>query len=96
MISPLKRFLPPRFKEIELRIEDIIFQHFGIKDVDYQEIKLADKRALVTEMRDVYGNPPIKWNEDGLYEPHPEKIIPLSPDEAKQAFLRRYDVLRKK
>ncbi len=80
LILPLKRNLPPGYKEIELEVEKIIFEHFRInpKDIDHVEIKKADKIALVTEMRDVMGKPPVKWNEDGLFEPHPEKIVTVS------------------
>jgi hypothetical protein len=95
LVSPLKRNLPPEFKSIEKEIERIIFEHFGIEinGIDYQEIKRADKVVLVTEMRDVMGKPPKKWNEDGLFAPMEEKIIPLSPEEAEQLFLRRYQEL---
>jgi len=96
LIGPLKRSLPPEFKQIELRIEGLIYQTLGITNVNHDEIKLADRRALVTEMRDVMGRPPAKWNEDGLFEPHPEKIIPLMPNEAEQAFLERYEKLRQR
>ncbi len=95
IITPLKKYLPPEYREIESEIEKVIFERFGIKpeDVNYREIKNADKIALVTEMRDVMGKPPVKWNEDGLFEPHPERIIPLSPIDAKQLFLDRYEEL---
>lgn len=98
IVSPLKKFLPPEFKEIELKIEKVIFGYFGInpEKVDHKEIKLADKIALVTEMRDVMGKPPEKWEEDGVFEPHHEKIIPLMPKEAERLFLDRYKELRPK
>jgi uncharacterized protein len=95
IVSPLKRFLPKEFKEIETKIEEIIFQKFGITNVDHKAIKEADKIALVTEMRDVMGAPPKKWNEADLFTPHPEKIIALEPKKAKQLFLERYRELKK-
>ena len=39
--------------------------------------------------------PPKKWDEDGLFEPLKEKIIPLTPEEAEQLFLERYEELTK-
>lgn len=97
LISPLKRFLPPIFKEIEKAIEKTIFECFGIKEVNYPEIKKADKIALFTEMRDLMEKPPAKWNDEDLFEPHPEKIIPLSPERAEQEFLERFkELLQKK
>jgi len=93
IVSPLKRFLPPEFKEIEKAIEKVIFEHFNITNVDHHEIKRADKIALFTEMRDVMGEPPDKWDDVELFEPHPEKIIPLNPEQAEQEFLNRYKEL---
>jgi 5'-deoxynucleotidase YfbR-like HD superfamily hydrolase len=97
IISPLKRFLPPEFKQIELNIDHAIFKKFNIdiETIDHAAIKKADKIALVTEMRDVMEKPPKKWNEDGLFEPSPEKIIPLPPQEAEKLFLERYEELTK-
>ena len=92
IVKPLKLFLPKEFKEIELRIEDEIFRHFGIniQEVNHKEIKLADNRLLVTEIRDVMGTPSRKWNEDGFFEPLSKKIIPLPPEEAEKLFLERF------
>jgi len=97
LISPLKRFLPPVFKEIEKKIESAIFQHFNIneEEVDHKEIKRADKIALFTEMRDLMKKPPEKWDDEDLFKPHHEEIIPLMPDEAKELFLKRFEELTK-
>ncbi len=95
LIRPLKKFLPREFKEIESQIEKQIYLAFGITNVNEEEIKLADNIALMTEMRDVMAKPPVRWNEEGLYQPHPEKIIPLGPDEAGEFFIRRYKELTK-
>src|SRR4030043_1424578 len=35
IVAPLKKFLPPVFKEIEKAIEEVIFEHFGIKNIDH-------------------------------------------------------------
>ncbi len=94
LVSPLKKNLSKEFKGIETKIEEIIFEHFGITNVDHKIIKQADKIALVTEMRDVMSAPPQKWNEDGLYEPLKEKIIPLNSYEAKKLFLERFKELK--
>ena len=96
LIRPLKKFLPKEFKQMESQIESVIYDAFKIKNVNEEEIKLADNIALITEMRDVMAKPPVKWNEEGLYKPHSERIIPLGPDEAGQLFIKRYNKLRKK
>ncbi len=97
LVSPLKKNLPEEFKKIEEKIEGVIFEHFklNIGNIDHAEIKSADKIALVTEMRDVMGEPPEKWEEDGVFEPLSEKIISLMPEEAEQLFLERYKELTK-
>ena len=92
IIRPLKRFIV-NFKEIELNIEKIIFEKFGIKEVNHQEIKKADNIALVTEMRNLMKTPPEKWNEDSFFEPIPEKIIPMGPEEAEKEFLKIFEEL---
>jgi 5'-deoxynucleotidase YfbR-like HD superfamily hydrolase len=61
IVRPLKKFII-NFKEIELKIEKIIFEKFGIKEVNHSEIKKADNIALVTEMRDLMKESPEKWN----------------------------------
>lgn len=98
IVSPLKKFLPPEFKEIEKAIEEVIFEHFGIKieNVDHIEIKKADKIALFTEMRDLMKKPHSKWDEQDTSQTHPDKIIPLSPEEAEREFLERYKELTEK
>jgi 5'-deoxynucleotidase YfbR-like HD superfamily hydrolase len=96
IVSPLKKFLPPEFREIEKAIEKAIFEHFKIENADHSEIKKADKIALFTEMRDLMNKPPAKWDDQDLFEPHPEKLIPLNPEKAEQEFLERYKELTEK
>jgi uncharacterized protein len=95
IVSPLKRFLPKEFMDIEKKIEEVIFEHFNIINYDKSHVKEADKIALIPELRDLMGPPPKKWNEDGLYIPLQEKIAPLNPIQAKQLFLKRYIELTK-
>lgn len=96
IVSPLKKFLPPEFKEIEREIEKVIFEHFGIENVNHSEIKKADKIALFTEMRDLMKESHSKWDEQDAAQTNPEKIIPLSPEEAEREFLERYKELTEK
>jgi len=96
IVSPLKKFLPPEFKEIEKEIEKAVLEHFGIKDINHSEIKKADKIALFTEMRDLMKKPHSKWEDVDSYNPHPDKIVPLSPEEAEKEFLERFEELTQK
>jgi len=93
IISPLKKFLP-KFKKIELKIEKIIFEKFGVKNLNQKEIKKADNIALVTEKRDLMINLIEKWAEEENYKPNPEKIIPLNPEESEKKFLERFEELK--
>lgn len=93
MVSPLKKNLPPEFKEIEKEIDKAISEHFGIKNINHIEIKRADKIALFTEMRDLMKKPHSKWDDVDSYNPHPNKIVPLGPEEAEKEFLERFKEL---
>ena len=90
-MRPLKGFLP-EFSKIEEEIRRIIFQHFGIKKYDKEELKLADNIALFTEMRDLMREPPKTWKGAEEYSSMlPEqRIIPLGPKESEKLFLERY------
>lgn len=95
IVSPLKKFLPKEFKEIENSIEEAIFNHFGIKleEVDHKDIKNADNIALVTEFRDLWDEKIEKNISNNLAKPHSEKIIPLNPEESEKLFLERFNEL---
>jgi len=93
IISPLKKFLPPEFREIEKAIEKAIFEHFEINNINHFEIKKADRIALFTEMRDLMKKPYSKWDEQDSLQAHPDKIIPLNPGEAEKEFIERYKEL---
>ncbi len=47
---------------------------------------------LATESRDLLGPRHPDW--DMSFEPYPEIIVPMSPAEAKQAFLNRFHELQ--
>ena len=92
IIRPLKKFLP-KFKKIELKIEKVIFEKFGVKNANQEEIKKADNIALITERRDLMKNSPGKWKEEKDYKPSSEKIIAVGPEEAEKKFLERFKEL---
>ncbi len=95
IIRPIKKFLPFAVKEIERRLEEVIFQHFSIQKYDKQEISRADNIVLFTEMRDLMGKPPSTWNEAEHYSSllSKQRILPLGPKESKLLFLGRYEEL---
>jgi len=76
-VEPLKRALAKRF---------------DLRHPEPREVKLADQRALATELRDLCAPHRVNWKD--LPPPAPETIRPLDPDAAMQAFLSRYRELR--
>lgn len=86
MVKPLKRLLP-EFAEIEHRVSAIIAETFSIPESDYAAIKRADLIALATEKRDLMPHSTEPWLELLGHDPLPERIVPLPPPTAKQAFL---------
>ena len=94
IITPVKDHLLG-YHEVELLNQAVILDALG---VDPQQplvplaVKQADRRALVTEMRDLmpaectYG-----WMAD--WEPFAEEIVPLPPAMAERLFLSRWEEL---
>lgn len=77
-IEPLKRSLAVRF---------------GFRHPEPAAVKLADQRALATELRDLCAPHRVNWRD--LPPPAPAPIVPLGPEEAMAAFIERYSALKK-
>jgi len=89
MVKPLKVLLP-EFSQLEERVQDIIATAFGIDFSDYGPIKRADLVALATEKRDLMPHSVESWAYlDGI-APLSERIVLMSPGEAKVAYLDAY------
>jgi len=88
---PVKQGIP-QYREVEERLASVIaarFYRFGRSIMfDHPAIKEADNRVLMTEARDLMGMPPKPWTEKGV--PLDHRIHPLSPDNAKSAFLAKF------
>lgn len=82
--SPFKAHFPG-FKEIEIKMEEWLAKRFNFEYPFNPVIKNHDLRALSTEMRDLM----FVCDNEGLPEPYPDEIIPLSWDESKELFLHR-------
>lgn len=85
--SPLKHMLPA-YKAIEQRIEAVIAKCWDV-DLHDPRVKAADLVALATEQRDLLPKTST-WKTLQGVEPHPNTITPLSPRDARTAFLDRY------
>ena len=86
VVKPLKALLP-NYKQIELNVELIIAQTFGISDPFNPLIKQADMVALATEKRDLMPHSAEDWSYLKGFVPLPESIATMAPDQAKRAFL---------
>lgn len=65
---------------------------FGFSHPQHDAVKLADQRSLATELRDLCAPHRVNWRD--LPAPSPSPIVPLGPDDAMAAFIRRYHELR--
>ena len=83
----------PEFSAVEDKVAALIAKAFGVSFRDYAPIKRADLIALATEKRDLMPYSTEDWDYLQGIEPLPEVIRPMSPMEAKVAFLDRYSTL---
>ena len=89
MVKPLKVLLPA-FSAIEDQVSAIIAAAFDVDFSDYAPIKRADLIALATEKRDLMPHSVERWAYlDGIGA-LPQRIVPMSPGEAKRAFLQEF------
>ncbi|TNE48937.1 MAG: phosphohydrolase [Deltaproteobacteria bacterium] len=90
MPKPLKRMIP-EFEEHENHLLESIAQHFGLSWPIPKDVHHADVVMLMTEKRDLMSPEPESWGID--VEPLSDTIHPMSPMEAKAAFLERFQEL---
>lgn len=75
-------------KEAVAPIKRALAKRFGFRYPEPLEVKIADQRALAAELRDLCAPHRVHWRD--LPAPDPEPIVPLGPEEAMVAFLRRH------
>lgn len=92
MVKPLKVLLP-EFAGIEEKVSAIIAATFGIDFSDYRPIKQADLVALATEKRDLMPHSAERWAYLDDIGPLAAAIVPMSPGDAKRAFLAEFERL---
>ena len=92
--SPLKHSSDmARYRIAERRVQLAIAECFGLSLKEPENVKLVDRRMLVTEKRDLMsGNGPA-WEYFTDVLPFPETVVPLSAQEAEREFLRRFRAL---
>lgn len=72
-------------------LKKAVARRFGLSYPQSAAVKLADQRALATELRDLCAPHRVNWRD--LPPPSPDRIEPLAPDAAMQAFLARFQEL---
>jgi 5'-deoxynucleotidase YfbR-like HD superfamily hydrolase len=91
--TPLKRSGKfDYYIECEANLSKIIYQRFGIKNMESKSVDKADKMLLVTEAQQFMA--PLHKEWVNIEKPIPFEIIPWSPAEAEQKFIDRYMQLR--
>lgn len=87
MLRPLKNLIPG-FKEIEMRIEEVIAQHFDLEWPHPAVIKRADNALLIAERNALMPPPPRPWTVREEPWPPPDRLSPWPPELARSRFLR--------
>ena len=100
MITPFKAALGPLYRQIEARLQEAVHIRFGLPAElpagIIHSIKRADRMAAFIEATQIAGfaNAEAKklFSKPGG-TPADYKLIPLPPEKAAKAFLRRFDLL---
>jgi 5'-deoxynucleotidase YfbR-like HD superfamily hydrolase len=91
---PLKQMLP-EFKRIEAEVERAILDRFGVLGPLPAQVKQADLRVLAAEQQQIMPEGTDGWVRGQKLEPAPIVVNFLSPEDAKTAFLSRFQALRR-
>lgn len=91
MVAPLK-WVMPAFKEVEKRIEAVIWEKFDLDHHCADLIKYHDLRALATEARDLLTDGGKDWECIEGIDPYPEKIDPDHIAGCYQSFMKMFGV----
>jgi 5'-deoxynucleotidase YfbR-like HD superfamily hydrolase len=87
---PLKRFLAG-YREAEGGVWKAVAARFGLPSDLPPEIKEADDAVLVAEAEQVMASPPTAWS--GTQKAARVEVVGMSPHQAKQTFLSRFNEL---
>lgn len=89
MPKPLKRLLPD-YQALEAIIEVSILGRFGITLPLHPSVKRADRIMLATEKRDLMPLYVPEEDDCGGHMPMSQIIVPMTPRQAKAAYLARH------
>jgi uncharacterized protein len=91
---PLKQMLP-EYKKIEDEVETAILRKFGLRVPLPTEIKDADLRVLAAEQSQIMPTGTDDWVRELNIVPANVVVRHLEPEDAKRAFLGRYERLHR-
>jgi uncharacterized protein len=89
---PLKQLLPD-YRRIEKNVEAAISKRFNLNPDALQVVKEADLSVLAAEQAQIMPTGTDEWATLAGIEPAPIRVKHLSPDEARKAFLQRFNQL---
>lgn len=92
--APLKQLLPD-YRSIEAKVEQAVFSRLGITLPLHPCVKHADLVMLSTEQRDLMPLHDDTWILTAGIHPLDERITPMGPEQAYEAFMQRYHHLAK-
>jgi hypothetical protein len=80
------------YRDVEERIQEVVFERFGLLGDRPESVKLADLTMVSTEARDLMGvaDPAAEWH---LPPPLERRIVPWSPEVAEIRFLSLFERL---
>ena len=79
------------YREHEMALQAAIYGRFGLTGPPPASVRMADRRMLVTEMRDLLPGP-ARWVRFNV-EPMSFTVLPWPPPIAEARFLARFDTL---
>lgn len=93
MVKPLKNLLAD-YRALEFTVEQALFTRFDVRFPLPDCVKHVDRVLLSTEQRDIAARHHGEWESTREVEPLPDRIIPVSSDDAYEMFMARYEELR--
>ena len=88
MAAPLKRTMP-EFAQYEKLLWELIAKKYNLPSSLPEDVKMADKRACLTEAFHLMDGAGDDWNWEGVYRFPVKQIDCMSPQEARGEFLYR-------
>lgn len=78
------------YRAAEKRLQQMIYERFGLHPVEPECVSIADKQMLRTEQRDLMKPAPAEWQDVRVGALENISIEPLLPRAAERAFLDRF------